>query len=243
MNAINPTVLADLTHAIGGEDFARRLFGASRQLGDVVELFGYRVTTGLRIEAIASCGVHDDAQTRVVAYGRSFHQYDVVMLEGRDQPNSGFARRVAAGDIAHSDYRAVCFEHPRFADKLTFGWRRETDTFVISFYRRHAGDDAETARLASLANSALAMLILGHTRAAERAAPADHRLRAAIAKAYPDLSAREQQVCLAMLLGASAERTAFDLGISAASVLTYRQRAYAKTGATSAVGLLHRLLG
>lgn len=47
------------------------------------------------------------------------------------------------------------------------------------------------------------------------------------------LSERERQVCLGMLAGQKAEAIAENIGISANSVVTYRQRAYQKLGISS----------
>lgn len=47
------------------------------------------------------------------------------------------------------------------------------------------------------------------------------------------LSERERQVCLGMLSGKKAEAIAEDIGVSANSVVTYRQRAYQKLGISS----------
>lgn len=57
------------------------------------------------------------------------------------------------------------------------------------------------------------------------------------ARGFPDLTARERQICARAAIGVSIEGAALDLGIGASSVLTYRKRAYRRLGVTSAFEL------
>jgi len=52
-----------------------------------------------------------------------------------------------------------------------------------------------------------------------------------------DLTRREREVCARAAVGMTVEATALDLGISRTTVLTYRQRAYARLGVTSPIEL------
>mgnify|MGYP003559480811 CR=1 FL=1 len=57
------------------------------------------------------------------------------------------------------------------------------------------------------------------------------------------LSAREREVGARSLTGQTARQIAGELGLGAGTVLTYRQRAYAKTGSNKASDLLAAVMG
>ena len=64
-----------------------------------------------------------------------------------------------------------------------------------------------------------------------------------LASAHPALTAREREVCARSLTGQTARQIAGELGLGAGTVLTYRQRAYAKTGSNKASDLLAAVMG
>ena len=66
----------------------------------------------------------------------------------------------------------------------------------------------------------------------------EQRLR----RAFPALSAREAEVCALTMVGWSSPRIAARLGIASGSVLTFRRRAYTKTGVSSAGELVSFIL-
>ena len=55
-------------------------------------------------------------------------------------------------------------------------------------------------------------------------------IQSSLKSLYPDLSERELQICSGLLMGRTYEGIASDLGISLATVKTYRARAYEKLG-------------
>ncbi len=63
-----------------------------------------------------------------------------------------------------------------------------------------------------------------------------------LAADFPQLTPRERQVCARTVAGWSAASTATSLGLTRASVLTYRQRAYHKLGFSRAADFLERLV-
>ncbi len=123
-----------------------------------------------------------------------------------------------------AEYRRLFFEEPGLAGKtaaLAAGTRHR---LIVSWYyaeARHSRQDDDLCQLA-------ARLLLNHYEAAEP-------------PPWPEplsvLSNRERDVCLGIIGGKKAEVIAGELGVSPATVVTYRKRAYEKLGVASRAGL------
>lgn len=215
------------------------LLEGAQRVGAVQEVFGYRLADGAPPEVMASSSEVADAEARVRLYTRRFHKLDPAAQARASVPaNSGFARAVNAKEILQLDYRTLCFERPGFAEKLCFGWRLPGQWLGLNFYRRRLQGERETAQLSALANVALTAM------QRRSAAPVSLalRLERKLARHCPELTRREREVCARTLAGASAQAIAEQLGIGAASVLTYRQRAYQRLQINHAGALLERLI-
>ena len=114
------------------------------------------------------------------------------------------------------DYRALFFDRPGLAGKTALLARGGRRRLIVNFYHARP-PEAEDADFLVLA----ARLLLRHfDRAGEAPYPAP----------LAALSARERAVCLGILGGEKAEAIAGRLGLSPATVVTYRRRAYEKLG-------------
>ncbi|WP_370274957.1 helix-turn-helix transcriptional regulator [Pararhodobacter marinus] len=116
-----------------------------------------------------------------------------------------------------ADYRRIFFDAPGLAGKTAVLCAGTGRRLIVNLYE--AEDGASDADLADL----LALLVARHFEAA----PVDRYA------ALSGLSARERDVCLGILAGQTADAIAHDMGLSAATVTTYRKRAYLKLGLTS----------
>lgn len=171
---------------------------------------------------------------------RAYYRFDPAMrLLGQVGPRSGFGNSFTTASIARADYRAQCFEQQRFADKVCFGWRGDADAVVLAFYRSSIRDTQALARLANLGLSALAN---SRAAAARADAPIVERIEARLRQHYPGLTSRETEICARTLAGWTADETARGLSLSVGTVLTYRQRGYARFGYSRATDFLARLL-
>jgi DNA-binding CsgD family transcriptional regulator len=114
------------------------------------------------------------------------------------------------------DYRAAFFHRPGLAGKTALLAAGRKRRLIINFYhvRMPEAEDDDLLRLA-------ARLLLIHFDV-----PGD----AGYAAPLTGLSARERAVCLGILGGRKAEAIAADIGVSPATVVTYRRRAYEKLG-------------
>lgn len=236
---LDPDIGAALVEAVGTPVFGTLMLDAARSVAGVDEIFAYHVRDGERPVALSSISERGDHDRRARHYAERFYHHDpVVHARQHTAAGRGFIACVRAAEIVLSDYRAICFEQPRFADKLCFGWRGAGRAIVLSFYRRR--DSEGTAALAALAN-------VGLTALARQAVPASEsnlveRLETRIARAFPALTLRERQVAARTIAGWTAERTADALHIRPSSVLTYRQRAYQRLGFSGAADFLPAIL-
>lgn len=236
---LDPDIGAALVDAVGTPVFGARMLDAAQSVAGVDEIFAYHVRDGERPIALSSISERGDHDRRARHYAERFYHHDpVVHARQRTAAGRGFVACVRAAEIGLRDYRAICFEQPRFADKLCFGWRGAGRAIVLSFYRRR--DSEGTAALAALAN-------VGLTALARQAVPTSEfslveRLETRIARAFPVLTLRERQVAARTVAGWTAERTADALDIRPSSVLTYRQRAYQRLGFSGAADFLPAIL-
>ncbi|WP_174802990.1 helix-turn-helix transcriptional regulator [Martelella limonii] len=235
---IDPECAAALLDARDPGVFSGRLLEAAYGVAGVEELYAYRTESGPP-RMLASSGERGDARERAAAHARRFHKSDPALAALQaTAPGSGFLRRFPAESIALAAYRDLCFERPRFSEKICFGWRFDDHAIVVTFYHRSRPQaDIDMVALGALAQLA----ITGLTRLARReraplslAAEFESRL----ANSFPVLSGRERQICARTMAGETAQEIATELGVGHATVLTYRQRAYQKLGFSKASDLL-----
>ncbi|MGD9812185.1 MAG: helix-turn-helix transcriptional regulator [Sphingobium sp.] len=232
---------ARLVDASGSDEFGVALLEIAQSIAGIEEVFAYIVQEMGEPEVLISQSVLDGVEERVSAYVHRFYRHDPAVRAIKSIPSGdSFVQRVSLADIIPHDYRLHCFTEPGFSEKLTFGWRGENYLLVLSFYSTASQDREALGKLASLANLTLAAMVRQHSPVdrANASATIDERLH----KSFPALSERERKVCSLTMIGWTASRIAKRLGVSAGTVLTYRQRAYQKTGVGSAAELLPFIL-
>lgn len=232
LSPLNPEASAHLVESVGAPEFGPALLDIAHAAAQAVELFAYLVREGMEPDVLVSQSRLDGAEARVADYVERFYRHDpAVERIWQAAPGESFMQRIAPQSIIPHDYRRRCFREPGFTEKLSFGWRGTDYIVVLSFYRAQSDQSATLGRLASLASLALAILVRHHAPVGHGDAVQviERRLR----NAYPGLSAREVEVCTRTLLGWSAARIGNAMRISAGTVLTYRRRAYDKTGHSS----------
>lgn len=234
---IDPDMAADLLETRDAARFSERLLEVAHSAAGVEELFAYRVDDGAMPRALASSSGLADVDERTRMYARRFHRSDpAVAARLRALPGSGFHARVPAAAIELGAYRKLCFERPRFVEKICFGWRKPDHSLVLTFYQRHDGAEPDLFQLGALAQVA----ITGLTRMAAKpdTPPLVSEVERRLAGAYPVLTAREREVSARTLAGMTARDIAAELGLGVGTVLTYRQRTYQKLGVSKASELL-----
>lgn len=240
---IDPDKAALLLEARDPVLFSERLLEVAHATAGVEELFAYRIGDGGTPKALASLSGLGDVEERTRAYARRFHKSDPAMIARAEAlPGSGFHARVPAASIALGDYRRLCFERPRFVEKITFGWRKPDHTLVVSFYQRHDGAVPDLAQLGALAQIAITGLTRMEAKAVE-GPPLVAEVERRLAEAHRVLTVREREVCARTLAGRTAREIGAELGLGLGTVLTYRQRAYQKLGVSRSNDLLAAVMG
>ena len=234
---IDPLRAAELLEIRDPGLFAESLLDTAHGLAGVAEVFAYRVDEGSGPRQLISCSDHREAGDRVQAWSRRFHHSDPVRAARLGTPvGAGFQTRVRVEEIALGEYRKLCFERPRFTEKVCYGWRRPDCAIVLTFYQRRSDPDA-VGRLDSLAQ--IAMTGLSRFADAPPAGPAlGAEIERRLAAAHPILTPRERAVIARTLTGQTAREIGAELGVGAGTVMTYRQRAYQKLGCSRAAELL-----
>ena len=138
---------------------------------------------------------------------------------------------VRASEVSRA-HRAQVYEAHGMAERLSIAERAsDGSVFALNFYRHEHQRPLGDRHLADFSELSAALLALAQKHIAlVRPAPvADARRQRLLAHA-PDLTGRELDVCLRLLQGLTQDGTAADLGLSAATVKTYRNRAFARLG-------------
>ncbi len=234
---LDPNVGARLIETAGSVAFAPLLIEIANRVANVDEIFAYRAHTQGEPDALLSASRLQDAAARAKNYVQHFFRFDPVTQLRASCAQEAFTVSVKACELTEPHYRSMCFDGPRFADKLCFGWRDATNATVLSFYRRDAAL-ADEAGLAPLANLTLSILARENQRPERFADLLEHKL----AFRFPELSRRERQVCARTIAGQTAEECAAELGIRPTTVITYRQRAYQRLNFRAAHDFLPLLL-
>lgn len=118
------------------------------------------------------------------------------------------------------DYFDIFFSEPGLSGKTTVLAVGLSRRMMVNFYHGEAGAPKPDEALLSL----IARLVLNHH---------ESHLPAGYPACLAALSERERQICLGVLGGKKAEMIAGELGLSPATIVTYRRRAYGKLGISS----------
>lgn len=208
--------------------------------------------------------VGDRARTRELpdisqAYVQRFYRLDGA--REAMQAHEAFARsapaqhphivlhRQAASEVAHPEYRHICYELPQVAERLAILSLHEGRRWIsVNFYRgREHGllSAAELGRLQALAPLIVQAVRLHHTGQAlggDLLALMMDRLSLRCAAQAAPLTAREEDVVRALLQGLSVAELAERLGLTVASAQTYTKRLYRKLGVSGHKALVAWLL-
>ena len=171
-------------------------------------------------------------------YTKSYLTLDPIQEAYRAAPHSSdiACQRIRPADIASAGFRRRFFEDPGIIERVSIV-QRGADAWRGLNVVRHQSDgyfsDDEVTALINLAWLALPMLPLNRSGAVSPRQLSVSQLEDRFCSRFPVLTRRERQVCARAAIGMTVEATALDLEIGKTSVLTYRQRAYARLNVTS----------
>lgn len=234
-----------LITAIGKPALGDAILHIAEALDTVDEVFGFWIGPDEMPVQLASSGHRGSAKKRAALYANDFYERDPLLPMIRDVAESATLTvgSLHAQQIVDPVYRRECFDMPGLAEKLSFVRNARGRRYVLSFYRSRNHGPLRPERLRGLAE--LVMPILqrhGELLGDEAHLTSLQRVEYRLARAYPALTVRECEVCARTLMGMTAEASALNLGISEATVLTYRRRAYARYELSSAGQFIENIL-
>lgn len=175
------------------------------------------------------------------SYATQFYRLDGnrdAMAAEDEARTSGriLVQRQSGDDIAHPDYRRICYDLPQVSDRLALlnlfdGWR----WLSVNFYRgREHGrfSPREIEYIESLAPLVMQMVRL-HYNVHLSANELPELLVQRLARTYPELTRRDMELLKCTLTGLTVEETAERMGIKLSSAQTYVKRLYRKLGVSA----------
>ena len=152
-------------------------------------------------------------------------------------PMRNRVRHVPRGQYSEA-YRSNYFSKADLVDKVTSLHNSRTALFSVNFYRvtKNGKFSLQDVRDLERLGPIISQYVLRHVAAAaDNSLPDKDFIRKRVELLLDDntsifarLSERERQVCKRLLLGLTEKDLAADLGVALTTVITYRQRLYAK---------------
>ncbi|MCB4365139.1 helix-turn-helix transcriptional regulator [Hydrogenophaga taeniospiralis] len=239
-------------HAVA-EDLLR-LVGAQLPLAQCT-IFAFDAGRRPAIVAVGDRSRTQELPNIAEAYVSRFHQLDgsaaVMRAELAAAQKAGMAEprivlhRQRGEDIAHPEYRRICYELPQVAERLAVLALYEGRRWLsVNLYRgtEHGPfDDAAIAVVEAFAPLIVHAVRLHHTGQAVHQ-DVSGLLLARLVRRFPALTQRDHDVVAALMDGLSTEALAARLGLTLASARTYQKRVYRKLGVAGQRELLALLL-
>lgn len=163
---------------------------------------------------------------------------------GTQHPRIVMHRQTSA-DIAHDEYRHVCYERPQVAERLAilalFEGRRWLSVNLYRGIEHGPFDPRSVDRVSAFAPLIVHAVRLHHTGQSVNQEPGD-LLLARLRVRLPQLTPRDCDVVRCLLEGQSTSAMAERLGLTLASARTYLKRVYRKLGVSGQRDLMGMLL-
>ena len=239
-------------HAVA-EDLLR-LVGAHVPLAQCT-IFAFEAGRRPTIVAVGDRSRTQELPNIAEAYVDRFHRLDGIAGVMRDELSAAqragsaeprtLLHRQRGADIAHAEYRRICYELPLVAERLAVMALYEGRRWLsVNLYRgvEHGPFDDAAIRLVE----AFAPLIV-HAVRLHHTGQAVHQdlgglLLARLVRRSPALTQRDRDVVAGLMDGLSTEALAERLGLTLASAQTYQKRVFRKLGVAGRRELLALLL-
>lgn len=234
-----------LIGGVGTDCLGEAILAAASASVEADEIFAYWVRPGGAPTPIASSGRPGSSVVRAAMYSTRFYRLDPLAELAEITAQGGPTRcgRMVATEVADASYRRECYDRPDLFEKRSFVRQRAARNFVLSVYRRQGRRPMRDDAFLDLANLILPVIAKqAELLTCDLEAPLSERVERRLEQAFPLLTRRELEVCARTIVGMTAEGISIDLRIAHTTVLTYRRRAYARYGVSSAHELMGRLL-
>jgi DNA-binding CsgD family transcriptional regulator len=235
-DASEQQAVAALVGAIGGDAFASEALEALNQPVRAASWAVYRVRPDRApvMHWSASRGVPDTTGACFSAYCGGLYRDDRSFdpVPSSASPGQAAVLHMRAEAAPSQAHREIIYRRHRILERLSVAAREADGSLLaINLYRHeHQGpfSGIERERVEALAPVLLAS-VRRHLALSQRA-PAAPDARDLLVRACPGLTARELDVCERLLRGMTHDGIAADLGLSLATVKTYRARAFERLG-------------
>ncbi len=229
--------LDGLIGLMGQKDFETQFLS---HLQDVVPAASYSIyRTGRQCVPTrfmsASWGVADHTQACWNAYLSGPQKNDQTLAAPVMESGHAMLCHITDKEIP-AQHKALVYEPHGMKERLSVIQQESNSVFAINFYRhvhQHPFTDAHLSNLAALA-PVLLTLVQKQITLSTPQVPSDLRdlgyWANKLIKLNSTLTAREVEVCVRLLKGMTQDGIASDLGLSLATVKTYRNRAFARLG-------------
>lgn len=171
---------------------------------------------------------------------RFFLQDPVLLRLRQNRPVSERVELFRRDDIEDGWYRRYFFDDGDLDGKVSMVERGPASDYYFNFYSGNGTlwtspqDIHDVLGLADIVSQSILKHLEVRDAAGRRSGlPKLDMVRQLLERGAPRLTAREVDVCARQVLGYNTEAIALDLRIGAASVATYRKRAYGKLGICS----------
>jgi DNA-binding CsgD family transcriptional regulator len=231
-----------LLGVLGSNQLERQFFQSAQQVTEIDRIYCFHQAGDDAAPTLFCAWTSSPYPTELIdRYRMLYHLHDPIRDVLASIPQSSCASiTFCAEEVRHADYRQACFERFSIRHRLSVVKRVCDRWLTMNLARRsRAFTGDEITELSMLARLALPLFVQQDRLKAKKSGgnfsvvEMERRLEA-IDKGFTQ---RERQVCARTVVGMSAEGIAIDLGISMASALTYRQRAYRRVNVSNAMQL------
>jgi DNA-binding CsgD family transcriptional regulator len=227
--------LTGVIGAMGSAGFAQAALASVNGVLNAASWAVYRVWADRTpvLHLSGAHGVRDTTRDCFQAYHDGLYRRDRTFDAAR---RDRLMLRMRARDIPNPEHRDAIYKRHGVSERLSIA-EPQADGSVLAvnlYHHEHQGAfaDAELANFEQLA-PALFATVRRHielVEAADAPRPDAARLRQALQHRHADMPPRELDVCVRLLQGLSYDGIAADLGLSVATVKTYRRRAFERMG-------------
>lgn len=224
--------------AIGAADFADAALGALNQALSAASWSVYRLWSDRapRLHLSASLGVPDTTQRCFAAYQDGLYRRDRSFdrVRGMQRPGHAAVLHMRADEAPSAEHRDIIYRRHGLLERISVA-TLEADGSLLAvnlYHHEHQGrfSGIELEGFSRLGGVLLAVVRrhLALTETSPGGAQTDPRAR--LESRCPALTPRELDVCERLLRGWTHDGIAADLGLSVATVKTYRARAFERLG-------------
>ncbi len=221
---------------LGGPAFAEHTLASLHGAGLVVGSWSvYRVWADRQpcLHLSASAGVADTTRDCFRVYADGLYRAD-RSFEAVAAGTQGLLR-MHADEVPNADHREAIYRRHRVLERASLATRdSDGSVFAVNLYRHENQGRFGDAELGALAAHGPLLLALVQRHVALTTPPAladaPRSLRQRLLARCATLTGRELDICERLLKGWTHDGIAADLGLSVATVKTYRARAFARLG-------------